>query len=102
MKACSHITGGGFYENIPRMLPEGKHAVIRKASYEVPAIFDLLAKTGNIEEKMMYNTYNMGIGMMLAVDSDKADEAIRLLKEAGENAYVVGEITDGEKGITIL
>ena len=102
VKACSHITGGGFYENIPRMLPEGKHAVIRKASYEVPAIFDLLAKTGNIEEKMMYNTYNMGIGMMLAVDSDKADEAIRLLKEAGENAYVVGEITDGEKGITIL
>ena len=102
VKACSHITGGGFYENIPRMLPEGKHAVIRKASYEVPAIFDLLAKTGNIEEKMMYNTYNMGIGMMLAVDSDRADEAIRLLKEAGENAYVVGEITDGEKGITIL
>ena len=101
VKACSHITGGGFYENIPRMLPEGKHAVIRKNSYEVPAIFDLLARTGNIEEKMMYNTYNMGIGMMLAVDSAKADEAIRILKEAGENAYIVGEITDGEKGITI-
>ncbi len=102
VKACSHITGGGFYENIPRMLPEGKHAVIRKDSYTVPAIFDLLAKTGNIEEKMMYNTYNMGIGMMVAVDSDKADEAIRLLKAAGETAYVVGEITDGDKGITIL
>ncbi|MBO4627522.1 MAG: phosphoribosylformylglycinamidine cyclo-ligase [Lachnospiraceae bacterium] len=102
VKACSHITGGGFYENIPRMLPEGKHAVIRKASYEVPAIFDLLAKTGNIEEKMMYNTYNMGIGMMLAVAPDKADETLRLLAAAGETAYVVGEITDGEKGITIL
>ena len=102
VKACSHITGGGFYENIPRMLPDGKHAVIRKNSYEVPAIFDLLAKTGNIEEHMMYNTYNMGIGMMLAVDSAKADEAIRILQEAGESAYIVGEITDGEKGITIL
>ena len=102
VKACSHITGGGFYENIPRMLPEDKHAVIRKNSYEVPAIFDLLAKTGNIEEHMMYNTYNMGIGMMLAVDSMKADEAIRLLKEAGETAYVVGEIRNGQRGITIL
>ena len=78
-----------------------KHAVIRKNSYEVPAIFDLLAKTGNIEEHMMYNTYNMGIGMMLAVDSAKADEAIRILQAAGESAYIVGEITDGEKGITI-
>ena len=101
VKACSHITGGGFYENIPRMLPDGKHAVIRKNSYEVPAIFNLLAKTGNIEEHMMYNTYNMGIGMMLAVDSAKADEAIRILQAAGESAYIVGEITDGEKGITI-
>ncbi len=102
VKACSHITGGGFYENIPRMLPEGKVAVIRKNSYEVPAIFELLAKTGNIEEKMMYNTYNMGIGMMVAVSSDKADEALRLLSAAGEKAYVVGEITDGEKGIQLL
>ena len=102
VKACSHITGGGFYENIPRMLPEGKVAVIRKNSYEVPAIFELLAKTGNIEEKMMYNTYNMGIGMMVAVSSDKADEALRLLSTAGEKAYVVGEITDGEKGIQLL
>ena len=101
VKACSHITGGGFYENIPRMLPDGKHAVIRKNSYEVPAIFDLLAKTGNIEEKMMYNTYNLGIGMMLAVDSAKADEAVRILQAAGESAYIVGEIIDGEKGITI-
>ena len=102
VKACSHITGGGFYENIPRMLPEGKVAVIRKNSYEVPAIFELLAKTGNIEEKMMYNTYNMGIGMMVAVSSDKADEALRLLSAAGEKAYVVGEITDGEKSIQLL
>ena len=102
VKACSHITGGGFYENIPRMLPEGKVAVIRKNSYEVPAIFELLAKTGNIEEKMMYNTYNMGIGMMVAVSSDKADEALRLLSAAGEKAYVVGEIADGEKGIQLL
>ncbi len=102
VKACSHITGGGFYENIPRMLPEGAHANIFKKSYEVPAIFDLLAKTGNIAEQMMYNTYNMGIGMMLAVDSASADEAIRLLAEVGEKAYVVGEIAKGDKGITIV
>ena len=102
VKACSHITGGGFYENIPRMLPEGKVAVIRKNSYDVPAIFELLAKTGNIEEKMMYNTYNMGIGMMVAVSSDKADETLRLLAAAGEKAYIVGEIADGEKGIRLL
>jgi len=102
VKACSHITGGGFYENVPRMLPEGKHAVIRRNSYEIPAIFELLARTGNIEDRMMYNTYNMGIGMMLVVDSDKADEALRTLSAAGEKAWIVGEITDGEKGITIL
>jgi phosphoribosylformylglycinamidine cyclo-ligase len=83
------------------MLPEGKVAVIRKNSYEVPAIFELLAKTGNIEEKMMYNTYNMGIGMMIAVDPAQADAALKALKKAGETAYIVGEITDGEKGITI-
>ncbi len=102
VKACSHITGGGFYENIPRMLPEGKHANIVRNSYEVPAIFKLLAETGSIEEKIMYNTYNMGIGMMLAVDSTKADEALRILKAAGETAYIVGEIVDGDKGISIL
>ncbi len=102
VKACSHITGGGFYENIPRMLPEGKHANIVRSSYEVPAIFKLLAETGSIEEKIMYNTYNMGIGMMLAVDSTKADEALRILKAAGETAYIVGEIVDGDKGISIL
>ena len=101
IKACSHITGGGFYENIPRMLPEGKHAVIRKDSYEVPPIFELLRVNGSIEEHMMYNTYNMGIGMMIAVAPESADAAIAALKSVGENAYLVGEITDGEKGITI-
>lgn len=101
VKACSHITGGGFYENIPRMLPDGKNAMIIKNSYEVPAIFKLMAKEGGIEEHMMYNTYNMGIGMMIAVDPTKADEALRLLAAAGETAYIVGEIKDGEKGITI-
>ena len=101
VKACSHITGGGFYENIPRMLPDGKNAVIRKNSYEVPAIFRLLAKEGNIEEQMMYNTYNMGIGMMIAVNSGDADKAVRLLTACGETAYIVGEIKDGEKGITL-
>lgn len=101
VKACSHITGGGFYENIPRMLPEGKNAWINKNSYEVPSIFRMLAKEGSIEEKMMYNTYNMGIGMMIAVDPTKADEALRILAAAGEKAYLVGEIRDGEKGITL-
>ena len=101
IKGCSHITGGGFYENIPRMLPEGVRAVVRKNSYEVPAIFKLLAETGDIDEKMMYNTYNMGIGMMVAVDSADADAALAALKEAGETAYVVGEIENGEKGVTV-
>ena len=102
VKGCSHITGGGFYENIPRMLPDGIKAVVEKNSYDIPPIFGLMQKKGEIEEHMMYNTYNMGIGMMLAVDSTKADEAIRLLKEAGETAYVVGEIRNGQRGITIL
>ena len=101
IKGCSHITGGGFYENIPRMLPEGVRAVVRKNSYEVPAVFKLLAETGDIDEKMMYNTYNMGIGMMVAVDSADADAALAALKEAGETAYVVGEIENGEKGVTV-
>lgn len=101
IKGCSHITGGGFYENVPRMLPEGVRAVVHKDSYEVPAIFKLLAETGEIDEKMMYNTYNMGIGMMLAVDSKDVDAALEALKEAGETAYVVGEIENGEKGVTV-
>ncbi len=101
IKACSHITGGGFYENVPRMLPEGKHAVIRKDSYEVPAIFKLMAEKGQVEEKMMYNTYNMGLGMVLAVDPADVDKTMEAIKAAGETPYVVGEIKDGEKGVTL-
>ena len=101
VKACSHITGGGFYENVPRMLPEGKHAMIRKDSYEVPAIFKLMAEKGQVEEKMMYNTYNMGLGMVLAVDSADVDKTMEAIKAAGETPYVVGEIKDGEKGVTL-
>ena len=84
IKACSHITGGGFYENVPRMLPEGKQAVIRKDSYEVPSIFKLMAKKGQVEEKMMYNTYNMGLGMVLAVDPADVDKTMEAIKAAGE------------------
>ena len=102
IKACSHVTGGSFYENIPRMLKEGTRAVVRKGSYAVPPIFDMLAKDGNIEEEMMYNTYNMGLGMVIAVDSSEADRAVAVLKEAGENAYIVGEIKNGEKGIDLI
>ena len=101
IKACSHITGGGFYENIPRMLPDGVKAVVEKHSYEIPAIFRLLAKTGNIEEKMMYNTYNMGIGMVLAVDPADADKAMEAARAAGENPYVIGRIEAGEKGVEL-
>lgn len=101
IKGCSHITGGGFYENIPRMLPDGVRAVVNKDSYEVPAIFKLLAKTGDIAEEMMYNTYNMGIGMMLAVDAGDVDKTIAALTAAGEEAYLVGKVEAGEKGVTL-
>ena len=101
IKGCSHITGGGFYENIPRMLPEGVRAVVDKNSYEVPAIFRLLAKEGEIAEEMMYNTYNMGIGMMLALDAADADRAVQALTDAGEKAWIVGKVEAGEKGVTI-
>ena len=101
IKACSHITGGGFYENIPRMLSDGVKAVVEKDSYEIPAIFRLLAKTGNIEEKMMYNTYNMGIGMVLAVDPADADKAMEAARAAGETPYVIGRIEAGEKGVEL-
>ena len=97
IKACSHITGGGFYENIPRMLPEGKRAVVEKNSYEVPAIFKMLAREGEIAEQMMYNTYNMGLGMILAVDPADVDKTMEAVKAAGETPYVVGKIEDGEK-----
>ena len=101
IKACSHITGGGFYENIPRMLPEGKHAVIEKNSYPIPPIFTLMAKEGNVEEQMMYNTYNMGLGMIVAVDPADVDKTMEAIKAAGDTPYVVGKITDGEKGVTL-
>lgn len=102
IKGCSHITGGGFYENIPRMLPENAHANIKVGSYEIPPIFDMLAKEGNISKEMMYNTYNMGIGMLLAVDVADADKTVALAEQAGEKAYIIGEISEGEKGISLL
>ncbi len=101
IKGCSHITGGGFYENIPRMLPDGVRAVVKKDSYPVLPIFKLMQKVGNVEEQMMYNTYNMGLGMMLAVDSADAEKTLAALKAAGEDAYVVGQVEAGEKGVTL-
>ena len=101
VKGCSHITGGGFYENVPRMLHDGVHAVIKKDSYEVPAIFKMLQNDGSIEEHMMYNTFNMGIGMVLAVDPADVDKTIEAIKAEGEIAYVIGNIEAGEKGVTL-
>ena len=101
VKGCSHITGGGFYENIPRMLPDGVTAVVNKDSYPVLPIFKLLQRTGNLEEKMMYNTYNMGLGMVLAVDAADADKTLAALKEAGEAAYVIGKVEAGSKEVVI-
>ena len=101
VKACSHITGGGFYENVPRMLKDGVRAVIRKDSYEVPPIFKLLAEKGKIEEKMMYNTFNMGLGMVVAVDEADVDKTMAAIKAAGDQPYVVGTIENGEKGVTL-
>ena len=101
VKACSHITGGGFYENVPRMLVEGTHAVIEKDSYPVPPIFRLLAKKGEIAEQMMYNTFNMGLGMILAIDPAEVDGAMEAIKAAGDVPFVVGRIESGEKGVTL-
>lgn len=101
VKACSHITGGGFYENVPRMLREGTHAVIKKDSYEVPAIFKMLAKEGDIEEQMMYNTFNMGIGMVIAVDRKDVEATLSAIEAAGDKACVIGSIEAGEKGVTL-
>ena len=97
IKGCSHITGGGFFENVPRMLPEGIKAVIRKDSYEVPAIFKLIAKNGNVEENMMYNTFNMGLGMVIALDPKDVDTAMKAIEAAGDKCYIVGHVEDGEK-----
>ena len=102
VKACSHITGGGFYENIPRMLIEGTKAVVRKDSYEIPAIFKLLAKTGDIKEEMMYNTFNMGLGMVIAVDKSDASKTLEALNFLGESAYEIGYIEKGAKGIELI
>lgn len=101
VKACSHITGGGFYENVPRMLPEGKRAVIEKNSYPIPPIFTMMAREGQVEEKMMYNTYNMGLGMVLAVAPKDVDAAMEAIRAAGEQPYVVGKVENGEKGVTL-
>ena len=101
IKGCSHITGGGFYENIPRMLPEGVTAKIEKDSYEIPPIFKLLAKTGNIEEQMMYNTYNMGLGMIVAIDKADVDKTMEAIRATGDTPYVVGSIVEGEKGVIL-
>ncbi len=102
VKAISHITGGGFYENVPRMLGDSTHAVICKNAAPVLPIFDVIAKAGNIPERDMYNTFNMGIGLMVAVAAEDADKAIKALADAGETAYIMGEITTGEKGITLV
>lgn len=99
--ACSHITGGGFYENVPRMLKEGTHAVIEKNSYPVPPIFGMMQKKGEIEEKIMYNTFNMGIGMVVAVDAADADKAMEAMRSAGDIPYVIGSVKAGEKGVTL-
>ena len=102
IKGCSHITGGGFDENIPRMLPDGIRAVVKKDSYEIPAIFKLLQKTGDITDQMMYNTYNMGLGMVLAVDPADVDKTMEAIAAAGDTAYIVGHCEAGEKGVTLI
>jgi phosphoribosylformylglycinamidine cyclo-ligase len=101
VNGIAHITGGGFYENIPRMLPEGLKAVITKGTFPIPPIFGLLQRTGNVPERDMFNTFNMGIGMCIAVDADKADAAVKLLCDAGEKAYIIGRVASGEDGVEI-
>ena len=101
VKACSHITGGGFYENVPRMLKDGVKAVIQKDSYPIPPIFTLMAKKGDIAEQMMYNTYNMGIGMIVAVDAADVEKTMEAIKAAGDTPYVIGKIEAGEKGVEL-
>ncbi|MCC8141907.1 MAG: phosphoribosylformylglycinamidine cyclo-ligase [Lachnospiraceae bacterium] len=101
VKACSHITGGGFFENVPRMLVDGVRALIWKDSYPIPPIFSLLQTTGGLSEETMYNTYNMGIGMVLAVDPDDVEETMNAIEDAGDTPYVIGAIEPGEKGVTL-
>ncbi len=101
VKACSHITGGGFYENVPRMLKEGTHAVVEKDSYPIPPVFAMLQEEGKIEEQMMYNTFNMGLGMILAVRPEEVEKTLQAIKDAGEQPYIVGRIEAGDKGVTL-
>ena len=101
IKGCSHITGGGFFENVPRMLPENVRAVIKKDSYPVPALFDLIQKNGNIEEHMMYNTFNMGLGMVIAVNPEDVETTMKAIEDAGDKCYVVGNIVEGDKGVDL-
>ena len=99
--ACSHITGGGFYENVPRMLKDGIRAVVKKDSYEVPAIFRLMAEQGEVSEHVMYNTFNMGVGMMVAVDPADVEKTLRAFEAAGETCFVIGACEAGEKGVDL-
>lgn len=101
IKGCSHITGGGFFENVPRMLPENVRAIIKKESYPVPALFDLIQKNGNIEEHMMYNTFNMGLGMVIAVNPEDVETTMKAIEEAGDKCYAVGNIVEGDKGVDL-
>ena len=102
VKGISHITGGGFYENIPRSIPEGLCAKIDKAAVKVLPIFDLIAKTGGISERDMFNTFNMGVGMSIVVSSDEADKALQVLKDAGEEPYIIGRIVRGDQKIELV
>ncbi len=101
VKAVSHITGGGFYENIPRSLPEGMGAKIQKNAVKILPIFDLIAKTGNISERDMFNTFNMGVGMSVVVSKEEADKALEILRANGEDAYIIGEIIKSEESVVI-
>jgi len=101
VKSISHITGGGFYENIPRSLPKGLSAKIARKDVQVLPIFDLIAKTGNIPERDMFNTFNMGVGMTVVVDKADADKAVEAIKEAGDDAYILGELIAGDYGVVI-
>ena len=102
VKGCSHITGGGFYENIPRMLPENARAVVKLDSFKVLPIFNLIQTSGKIKDEMMYNTFNMGLGMVLAVDKDDVNKTMEALSKAGETCYVIGEVVAGEKGVDLV
>ena len=102
VKGCSHITGGGFYENIPRMLPENARAVVKLDSFKVLPIFNLIQTSGKIKDEMMYNTFNMGLGMVLAVDKDDVNKTMETLSKAGETCYVIGEVVAGEKGVDLV